>query len=327
MVTMFFNLSNRDEPYLSRIDNVNCRPVFILGLHRSGTTLLYELMRMTGSFNIITAYHALYYDEILARHFEGTTDQAFQELNDWFVALDIKTRFIDNVQMNADMPEEYGMILHAKTRKMSITERNFPLFEQICRKIQAVSDPSRTILLKNPWDFNRFMDLKMMMPEAKFVFIHRHPLDVLNSQLKALHSSWSGTNPYIARLSKAYSRLHKIPLLMSIPPWITNPSSKGQLIRHILTRRIIKIMAYYMQSIESLAPEDYVSVRYEDLCEDPKNVFPDITDLAGVKPEFNLPFEEHIKPRNMRLIPTLAADEEKLRKKFHDIIIYLGYDK
>ena len=323
---MFGNLSTRDEPYFSKISNIHYRPVFILGLHRSGTTLLYELMGMTGSFNIITAYHALYYDELLANHFENTADQAHQELNDWFVSMNIKTRFIDNVQMNADMPEEYGMILHAKSRKMTITRGNFPIFEQICRKIQVISDPSRILLLKNPWDFDRFLDLKQMMPEAKFVFIHRNPIDVLNSALKALHSSWSGTNPYIARLSKAYARLHKISPLMAISRWVTNPASTGQLIRRILTARIVRIMTYYRKNIESLPPNEYVSVRYEDLCENPAGLLTGIMDLAGVKPRFEVSYDDHIRPRSMRLLPTLTRDEQKLRTKFRDVMGYLGYE-
>ncbi len=32
-------------------------PVFILGPHRSGTTLLYEMMHANGCFNIVTARH------------------------------------------------------------------------------------------------------------------------------------------------------------------------------------------------------------------------------------------------------------------------------
>lgn len=324
---MFNKLRTRDEPYLSRLNTVQYRPVFILGPHRSGTTLLYELMYMTGSFNIITAYHALHYDELLANHFEGTADKAIQELDGWFAALDIKTRFIDNVQMNSEMPEEYGMILHSRSKKMSITKRNFPIFEEICRKIQITSDNSRILLLKNPWDFDRFLDLKKMIPEAKFVFIHRHPVHILNSQLKALHSSWSGTNPYISRLSKDYSRLHKIPLLLAISHWVTNPSSKGQLIQHILTARNLKIMNYYMQNIESLPQADYVTLRYEDLCENPSRLFPGILDMIGIKPRFEVPFDQHIRPRNMRLLPTLAHDEEKLCRKFHEVIAYLGYER
>jgi hypothetical protein len=323
---MFGNLSTRDEPYFSKLDNVHYRPVFILGFHRSGTTLLYELMAMTGSFKIITTYHVLYYDELLANHFEGTADQAHQELNDWFASLNIKTRSIDNVKLNADMPEEYGFILHAKRRKMAITKRNFPIFEQICRKIQVISDPSRILLLKNPWDFDRFLDLKKMMPEAKFVFIHRHPIHLLNSQLKALHTVCSETNPYLFRLSKASERIHKIPLAMAISRWITDPSLKWQLIRHMLTERIVKIMTYFMQNIESLPPSEYISLRYEDLCENPASLFPGIFDIAGVNPRFEIPFDEHIGPRFLRLLPTLARDEEKLRRKFHAGMVYLGYE-
>jgi hypothetical protein len=326
MSAMFGHLRTRDEPYLSKIRNVSYLPVFILGHHRSGTTLLYELMGMSGAFKVLTAYHVLYYDELLANHFEGTTDQAHQKLNDWFDSLNIETRFIDNVKLNANMPEEYGMILHAKSRKMSITQRNFPIFEQICRKIQVISDPSCILLLKNPWDFDRFLDLKKMMPAAKFVFIHRNPIHVLNSQLKALHASWSETNPYTIRLSKAFERIHKIPLMTAIIRRVTDPSSKVQLIRHILIARIIKSMNYYIQNIESLPPADYVSLRYEDLCDNPKTHFPAIFDIAGVKPRVEVPLDQHIGPRPLKLLPTLVRDKEKLRKKFQDINGYLGYD-
>lgn len=323
---MFRNSSCRDEPYFSSIAEINCRPIFILGLHRAGTTLLYELLAMTGSFNILTAYHVLYYDELLNIHLEGKAEQKRQELNEWFTSLNLRTRLIDNVKINADMPEEYGMILHAKSKKMVITERNFSLFDQLCRKIQFISDPSCILLLKNPWDFDRFLNLKAMMPEAKFVFIHRNPIHVLNSQLKALQKNWSGTNPYIARLSKAYARMHKIPLLIAISRWVTDPSSKGQLIRRILTRKIVRSMTSYIQNIESLPRSEYVSFSYEDLNASPKDIFRSIYDLTGVEPRLEVPFDEHIRPRPMRLLPTLARDEEKLRRKFQDVMVYLGYD-
>lgn len=316
---------SRDEPYLPKIVETKFRPIFILGLHRSGTTLLYELLSMTGSFNILTAYHVLYYDELLKIHLVGTADQTRQQLNEWFGSLNISTRLIDNVKMNADMPEEYGMILHAKSRKMAITERNLPLFNQICRKIQFTSDPSRILLLKNPWDFHGFLNLKEMIPEAKFIFIHRNPIHVLNSQLMALQKDWSRSNPYIARLSKTYSMIHKIPPLAAISIWVTNPSSKGQLIQHILQRRIIRSMNYYIRNIVLLPQSEYVSFRYEDLIANPRGAFRQIYDLTGAIPRFEVPFDEHIRPRPIRLLPTLVRDEEKLRIKFHDIRMYLNY--
>ncbi len=309
---MFRNSSSRDEPYLSRIAEINFRPIFILGLHRSGTTLLYELLSMSGSFNILTAYHVLYYDELLTIHLEGTADQTRQELNEWFASLNLRTRLIDNVKMNADMPEEYGMILHAKNGKMAITERNFPLFDQLCRKIQFISDPSRILLLKNPWDFDRFLMVKKRIPEAKFLFIHRNPMHVLNSQVKALQKNWSVTNPYISRLSKAYARIHNTPLLMVFFRLAMDPSSNlHQLVRHFLTRNIVKSMTYYIRNIKSLSKSEYVSLRYEDLCDDPIGHIRRIFNLAGVEPRVAVRFEDHINRRPLRLLPKLEHAEER----------------
>lgn len=37
-------------------------PVFILGLHRSGTTILYEMLASTGAFDVLTAWHVIEFD-------------------------------------------------------------------------------------------------------------------------------------------------------------------------------------------------------------------------------------------------------------------------
>ena len=39
--------------------------VFILGLHRSGTTWLSELLARSGGFNILTAEHVILFDDYL----------------------------------------------------------------------------------------------------------------------------------------------------------------------------------------------------------------------------------------------------------------------
>jgi hypothetical protein len=39
-------------------------PLFILGLQRSGTPLLYEMFAASGEFDISTAWHVICYDEL-----------------------------------------------------------------------------------------------------------------------------------------------------------------------------------------------------------------------------------------------------------------------
>ena len=68
------------RPYLGRLSELSYRPVFVLGEHRSGTTILYELLARSGSFNYLTAYHTLYFDQLLAHHVRGTTARAREDL-------------------------------------------------------------------------------------------------------------------------------------------------------------------------------------------------------------------------------------------------------
>lgn len=296
-----------------------------MGLHRSGTTLLYELLGKTRSFNIITAYHAIHYDELAADYFEGTALRTRQDLNDWFTAQHMETRLFDNVKLNADMPEEYAMILHAKAGSMSLNKHNFPVFDQLCRKVQLISDNSLPLLLKNPFDFINFLQIKEMMPTAKFVFIFRNPMQILNSQLIALHKSMTSNDPYIARLSKTYSLLQRIRPLIAVIRWVTDPSSKGQLARRFMVWKIIRQMNYYINHIEFLPRTEYVELRYEDLCEKPVELIRSIFDLVRMDPRIAMDFDFHVRPRVLKLLSTLTRDEAKLRAKFKGIMAYNCY--
>ena len=296
-----------------------------MGLHRSGTTLLYELLGKTGSFNIITAYHAIHYDVLVADYFEGTTLRTRKDLNDWFTAQHMETRLFDNVKLNADMPEEYAMILHAKVGSMSLNKHNLPAFDQLCRKVQLISDHSLPLLLKNPFDFINFLQIKEMMPTAKFVFIFRNPIQILNSQLIALHKSMTSNNPYIARLSKTYSLLQRIRPLNALISWATDPSSKGQIARRFMVWKIIRQMNHYINHIKFLPRTEYVELQYEDLCEKPVELIRSIFDFLKVEPRIAMDFGLHVRPRALKLLPTLARDEVKLLAKFKGIMTYNCY--
>ena len=54
-----------DDHYLHKLDGISFMPIFIMGLHRSGTSILYKMLGATRHFNTVTAYHILKYDELL----------------------------------------------------------------------------------------------------------------------------------------------------------------------------------------------------------------------------------------------------------------------
>ena len=48
-----------DQPYLDQLTQTDLQPIFILGDHRSGTTLLYQTLASTHCFNVVKAYHVI----------------------------------------------------------------------------------------------------------------------------------------------------------------------------------------------------------------------------------------------------------------------------
>lgn len=166
---------NRNDPspdahFMQVLDSVNFRPVFIMGDHRSGTTVLYRLLDATGCFNVVTAYHIIRYGELLSAFFDQTQDLAKQQLTQRFAQLGITDRMIDGVRVTPDLPEEYGFLL-SPTYRAQITPATLPRFVELCRKVQLVSDLDRPLLLKNPWDyFLNFMYVKAAFPRLGSFF-------------------------------------------------------------------------------------------------------------------------------------------------------------
>ena len=96
-----------DVPYLRRLDGVEVRPVFIIGPHRSGTTLLHRILADTGYFNVVTVHHILNRHRLLQLHFTGQDQMAREELNRLFESKGIPQESMNFRVLNADVIEEY----------------------------------------------------------------------------------------------------------------------------------------------------------------------------------------------------------------------------
>lgn len=314
-----------DDAFLSKIAAVKYQPIFVLGNHRSGTTILYKLLSITGSFNIVTLYHTLQYDALLAHHLQGTSDQARGQLNQELDALGIHNRIIDEMNVNADYPDEYCFVLASRTLSFRITPRTWKLFDELCRKIQFISDPNRRLLLKNPFDHANFLSIFKYLPETKFVFIHRHPVHVINSALKAVRTSWYEGNPLNKLRSETYTKLQRNWLFSGFIRWMTSPRSRVQLARRLITRRLLKHETSFMRKIEMLASDAHISVRYEDLIAEPNDVIDRILEFLQVTESAQVDFRRFIQPRPIRLLPEVKKEEDRLCRMFHDMLIYHGY--
>ncbi len=295
--------TNRDEEYIKELKSVVFEPIFILGVHRSGTSILYKMLAATGAFNSVTAYHLINYNELLFNHYEKKENESKQKLTESFLKNGLKDRGIDRLRVTADFAEEYGFLLGTKTVSMSITKKNADLFTEMCKKIQNISGNQKPLLLKNPYDFNNFLFIKQIFPSARFVFIHRHPVKTISSMLNAIRTILKEKNPYTARLSKIYDRCYSNPLLLQALRFIFFTIPECSVV--LITRITASATGYYLKNVEALPKKDYISITYEELCEHPSETLKSIMDKLGVPLVSNFDAASLMRPRNVHVEPSV----------------------
>jgi hypothetical protein len=308
-----------DRPHLGLLKDASFRPVFILGSARSGTTILYQLLAATERFNWVTAYHLIKYDELLANHLGQTTERAKQELSDRFRDLGIAGARFDGVEVDPDFPEEYGWLLD----RQQVSSRTLARFIELCRKVQFVSRPDRLLLLKNPWDSRRFLYLKKVLPESRFIFIHRNPVDVVQSLLEAMRLLLRARNPYHALLNESYDRLMEQPLRRSLARLLFSPRlGVGET---LVGWQVARTARYFLDHVGSLAETDFVSVRYEDLGQNPSAVVNRILRFLGQAENPELRYEDFIRESQPR-VPSERARAMLRSPKLKPYLAYCGYE-
>ena len=318
------NANHADAPYLPKLEGITFRPVFIMGLHRSGTTLLHRLLAETGCFNYVSAYDVICYHEVLANHFAGRTPTARAELLSRFKSLGLTTRIIDETPATAEAPIEYGFaIMQVTNGRPRITEKTLDVFRQVARKMQLAGDPSKPLLLKNPWDQIYFLDLKRWFPDAKFVFIHRHPAATLNSQMRAMRSLFEAKNEFSALITPWYRDMWDRPLRRMVA--LSLNRRPLLLWERLMNLQVMRMVGYYLKNFKKLPAGDVISLRYEDLCRDPDALMRRITDFLEVHPDGTISYRDKIAPRESRLPAEVLALYKRLKPKLQPYLEEQGY--
>lgn len=294
-------MSDTDTKYLHLLEGVEFRPVFIIGPHRSGTTVLHHILQASNCFNVVTTYHILNYGEILTNAIEGRESAAKAALTERFAAMGLANRIVDDSPVSPDHSEEYGFIIDDTAWQGRVNPTNVHRLIELCRKIQYTAHNDKPILLKNPWDFSLFMYLREVFPQAHFLFIHRHPLAVINSQLKFLRHLIAEPNPYMAMLSPGYARRFESgrPLRQRLAQAILETSRLNIAVR-MRTRAFMKAANYYLDNIGQLPAETYIQTKYEMLCADPVDSIHQIMTFLNLTPEHPIGASGiHTRPLNL----------------------------
>jgi hypothetical protein len=311
-----------DHKLLHLLEGVSFQPIFIVGDHRSGTTLLYKILAETQSLQVLTAYHVIEYDQILTNHQAGLETQAKEALAARFKALGLSNRIIDNVPVGPDAPEEYGFVLE-DSRRPRVRPANAERMVEICRKLQVTGAGHKPLLLKNPWDALSFAYLKTCFPNAKLIFLHRHPLGVINSQLRAIRSLIEKRNEYTALLAKWYARLLQSPAQLAMMRILFG--NERALWRRIIPRHVLRVNRYFAENIGTLPAQDCFSLRYEDLCQNPRTTIEKLLAWLAVSPDVSPSYENMIVQRDPELLPEIERYRKEILEPFQPYLAAQGY--
>lgn len=269
-----------DAPYLGQLQELPASLVFIMGCHRSGTSLLYHLLAYTGQVDYLSAYEIIKYDELLHNRLTGREAQVKAALQ--VVLQQEASRGLDELPVGVDCPEEYrfllgqetpAVVLNAKKRLDALffaphlTTLTLDAFLRMCRKKRFLAGADRPLVLKNPADFYcNFLTVHQMLPQAKFIFIHRHPLPMLNSYLYGFPAILEQRSNYAALLDKRYDALFS---RLQLRRQLFLKVFRSAIICRLLLTRLTQSFQYYLTHLPQLPAAQYVSIRYEDLCADP----------------------------------------------------------
>lgn len=172
-------------------------PIFILGHWRSGTTFLHNLMCLDPQMSFTTTYQSIFPNNLFF----------FQNLFKFFMKILMpKKRPVDNVLLNADYPQEeefaltnaYGKSFYnwwyfpksiRKIAEKQLLGKNLTFEENELWKVNFKHYVSRTMahsktnryISKNPPHTARIPQLLALYPNAKFIYIHRNPYEVIQS--------------------------------------------------------------------------------------------------------------------------------------------------
>ena len=235
-------------------------PLFVVGHWRSGTTHLQNLLNCDQQFGRVPLLQAALPHEYLL--FSG-------RVRAWLDRGLPATRLMDNLPVAADAPWEEELALAASTRYCFYHVSSFPgamerifreavLFEgtdpgavdewwaHTYRFLQQgqLTQPGKSLLLKNPANTARIRILLERVPGARFLHLHRNPYEVYDSTVHL------------------YLRAQEA--------WGLHTPSRERVVAHVLDS-YPRLMDAWLEQKADIPPGCLAEIRFNDLQRDPLN--------------------------------------------------------
>ncbi len=251
-------------------------PLFVLGIWRSGTTHLHNLLSKDDRFAYPNTYEVLFPHTFLCTEFWNSTGMQ---------SLTPATRPMDNVKNGVGEPQEdefalvasglsfmlsllvfprtggnYGRYLSLRSATPSEVDAWKAALMWFLRKLTFKH--GRPLILKSPGHTSRIKILLELFPDAKFVHIHRDPYDVFRSS----QHTWSKVMSW----------------------WALQEQAPGA---DAVIRDYVEVFDAYFEQRHLIPDENYCEVAFDDLERNP------IGEVRRIYDELNLPDFSHVEPK------------------------------
>ncbi|MGE0706869.1 MAG: sulfotransferase [Planctomycetota bacterium] len=309
------DLRDEDAAHLSLLEGIPVRPVFIMGLHRSGTTWLYESLASVCRLAPVTLHHVFCYPRLLARAAEGRGLEDQVLIDRYFEEHGLSTRGIDAIGLSHATVEEYGWILQRWSGALTVTQRTRARFEELCRKLQFLRPDAPAVLLKNPWDTGGAPAIHAMFPDAPFVFIARDPLRIVQSQFQN-SLIFGGTEAHFLHLLLQGFPLGRFVIgCQRLLYRLVGERLYARLILRFIQRDVLKELRRYRDAYAALPPERKLELTYTELATDPQGTLTRAAEFLGFPLDERALAEVTPRPRAGPLHPAVERIADGFRAR------------
>lgn len=283
-------------------------PVFVLGYYRSGTTHLHNLLCQDPQFGYVTTFQAAVASFFL-----------FSKSRKWLrstIELNFPSkRPMDNVSLAPGTPQEEELAVGNTSRFSHLHSLSFPrksyeylekyalmrglsedelrqwkhVYMNVLRKASFCHGNKR-LALKSPANTGRVAHLLRLFPDAKFVYIARNPLDVVESNM---------------HLYRVYFRADGVTLMQKM-----TPDNMLDYILHAYT----EMTRQYMVDRWLIPPENLAEVRFEDLETNP------VGELERIYGNLSIPGWGEVQPGVQSYLQSIKSYEKNKHQKSAEVM-------
>jgi len=300
-----------DRPFMHYVEEVPIRPVFVMGLHRCGTNTALQSVGDSFGMAQFTLYHLFLYKRLLDGKLNGTSKADRTAVDRFLSSGDHKDVESEGLTVDNGLPVAYSWLTQKLAGGLRTSSRTAELLREVCQKITFLEPNASGILLKNPMDLARTLQIRELFPEAKFIFIKRDSAEILDTQFR---NAMTFAEEDCSLIRLLYKEIPGGTVLLEAQRWgrrLLGKTLYGKLVRRVLTLNLRRDLKIYQQAVLSIPEKRRCEIDFKVLVSDPEAALSSVAALLQMEPRACV-LPEALPPRPLTLHPMVEEIRSQL---------------